>query len=110
CPCGTGKKYKKCCGRPALPRRSMPRANQWAGKLVLRWENLTAEHLSPERLLVPQEKRGLVAAAMKNAGVAEERVQAFLQTGAFAISDHVPYPDAIAASWDAALRRAQHQN
>lgn len=110
CTCQSGKKYKKCCGKPEAPRRSLPKVNRWSGKVAMLQSRPAAELLAEERLLVPETKRSYIADALTRAGVPAARVQAFAQTGAFAVSDVVPYPDHIEQAWQTALRQCSKNN
>ena len=37
CPCGSGKKYKQCCGKPQAPEPAAPDSHEGAARLALTW-------------------------------------------------------------------------
>lgn len=97
CPCGSGRKYKKCClnGRRPTPQRQRvpprPRSAQNAGDFT--------------PLTEPQFENQDAAASMRRAGVKEKIIYAFLRTGRFIEpSAREMYDEQTLAEWDAAIK------
>ncbi len=67
CPCGSGKKYKKCCGSPKLSSRSISVVKEGVGSLQQRISGITksgitnasnslAGRVASGAKIIPQEK------------------------------------------------------
>jgi len=95
CPCGSGTKYKKCCGKPAIPVERVPEV-----------------YIPPERVgrskepVVVQsgENRQQLAKQLLAAGAPPERVWAFMATGRYYTegTQHL-YSAEEQAEWNAAV-------
>ena len=99
CPCGSGKKFKKCCSRSAQ-NSSYRRDPDKLPKLKIPDAEVKAAATSPE----PPADKNATAIAMVNAGVAPRFVWAYLESGAYVteLNRNSHSPETL-AKWDAAL-------
>ena len=100
CPCGSGKKFKRCCLNRQLPRLALPYVQP-----VPKGATGTP---------VPSEQTGtlagieLSAAQLRQAGVPPEYVHAFVKTGRFIIpSLRDRYDAATLQAWDEAVEEGR---
>lgn len=109
CPCGSGKKYKKCC---LVTERAQARAAQAKRRYALRTRtppkpisaSSIEESVDTVAVLDPQFDGEATITTMRNAGVKAEVIYAFQQTGRFISPEsREVYDEHTLAEWDKAI-------